>query len=241
MQHRTVSGAGMSVLASPPMGSPMQLGSVMQGSSSNTSPGMVPPRSSHGPGGQSPTASHVSSQGHGGNQQSATNIIVSQGQYEPTSNLLVDIICEIADFSVDLALRVSQRTGTQWRPKVLHQQKQLKRPIQRQPLEDPNKPKRPHNAYTLWCEHIRQKVREKDPSRSLQIKDLAEMWKNLPEIERAPWERKAQDVKQKYLVDMAAYRTTSGSPSHPQGSSGTPPNSSIQSLSGIPNQREFYS
>lgn len=229
----------MSVLA-PQLGPALQLGAVMQASVNNASPGLVTHRtSSHSvPGGQSPAVSQSRV-----SQQSSSSLLVPQAHFENNapSGLLVDIICEIADFSVDLALRLSQRTGTQWRPRVLSHNKNFKRPITRLPLEDPNKPKRPHNAYTLWCEHIRQKVREKDPTRSLHIKDLAEMWKNLPEIERSPWERKAQDVKQKYLVDMATYRTSSGSPGHPQSSTGTPPPSSMQQLSGIPNQREFYS
>ncbi|TRY50221.1 High mobility group box domain containing protein [Cryptosporidium tyzzeri] len=240
LQHCSVSGGSMSVLP-PQLGSALQLGAVMQANANNASPGLVTHRTpSHSvPGGQSPTVSQT----HNISQQSSSSILVPQAHFESnsSSNLLVDILCEVADFSVDLALRLSQRTGTQWRPKILNHNKHLKRPITRQPLEDPNKPKRPHNAYTLWCEHIRQKLREKDPTRSLHIKDLAEMWKNLPELERSPWERKAQDVKQKYLVDMAAYRTTSGSPGHPQASSGTPPPNSIQQLSGIPNQREFYS
>ncbi|KAH7649261.1 structure-specific recognition 1 [Cryptosporidium bovis] len=245
MQHCAVPGNTLSVLA-PQLGSALQLGSILQNASNNTNSGIVPLRSSpHTQNGQSPSPS----QRHSVSQQSSTSILVPQNHFENSqsssssslpSSLLVDIICEVADFSVDLALRISQRTGTQWRPKILNYQKQMKRPITRQHFEDPNKPKRPHNAYTLWCEHIRQKVREKDPTRSLHIKDLAEMWKNLPELERSPWERKAQDVKQKYLVDMATYRTASGSPSHPQPSTNTPSNS-MQQISGIPNQREFYS
>ncbi|KAF7458191.1 Non-histone protein 10 [Cryptosporidium felis] len=247
----------MSVIA-PQLGQTMQLGAVMQNNSSPSSSGLIAHRvpAHGGPGGQSPSIS----QSHNISQQQNASLLVSQVHFDGNNNnnsgsnisnsrnnsiitsssLLVDVLCEVADFSVDLALRLSQRTGTQWRPKILNYHKNMKRPITRQPLENQNKPKRPHNAYTLWCEHIRQKVREKDPTRSLHIKDLAEMWKNLPEMERSPWERKAQDVKQKYLVDMATYRTSSGSPGHPQASSNASPNS-MQQLSGIPNQREFYS
>ncbi|KAJ1604447.1 hypothetical protein OJ253_3671 [Cryptosporidium canis] len=236
MQHCSVSGGNLPVLA-PQLGPAIQLGAVMQANANSNSPGLAshraPTHSSQG--GQSPGVSQNRVA-----QQSSSSTIVPPTHFENTTqpNLLADVICEIADFSVDLASRLSQRAGSQWRPRVLN--KHLKRPMARVPLEDPNKPKRPHNAYTLWCEHIRQKVREKDPARALQIKDLAEMWKNLPDIEKLPWERKAQDVKQKYLVDMATYRTSSGSPSHPQASGGTSPNS-MQQMSGIPNQREFYS
>ncbi|KAH7648662.1 high mobility group (HMG)-box [Cryptosporidium bovis] len=127
------------------------------------------------------------------------------GSSNNSDAIIVDILCEFADFFVDLASNVAARTGKMWKPRILLQQKS-KRSI-RAP-EDPNKPKRPHTAYTLWCEHIRQKVRENDPNRALQMKDLAEMWNSLPEQEKGPWERKAQEFKQKYLAEMAAYRAS---------------------------------
>ncbi|EEA08553.1 high mobility group box domain-containing protein [Cryptosporidium muris RN66] len=129
-----------------------------------------------------------------------------------TDAILVDILCEFADFFVDLATSVAARTGKIWKPRILMQQKS-KRTLRTS--DDPNKPKRPHTAYTLWCEHIRQKVRENDPNRALQMKDLAEMWNNLPEQEKGPWERKAQEFKQKYLAEMAAYRASGPSPVGP--------------------------
>lgn len=141
--------------------------------------------------------------GGGGISSSNTN----SNEHITRDELLCEVICAIADFAVDLAMNVSQKTGRQYTPKILQQQRKR---LRRQPsVDDPTKPRKPQTAYTSWCEHIRQKVREKDPSRALQIKDLADMWKHLPEHEKAPWERKANEMKEKYHMDMCAWRSQS--------------------------------
>lgn len=82
----------------------------------------------------------------------------------------------------------------------------LKKPkTRRQKIKDrdPNMPKRPTNAYLLFCEMNKDKVRE---SGSVDVtKDLTENWKNLTEQERKPYYRLYNEDRERYQAEMEVY------------------------------------
>lgn len=68
---------------------------------------------------------------------------------------------------------------------------------------DPNMPKRPTNAYLLFCEMNKEKVRQQgsqDVSR-----DLTEAWKNLNEQDRKPYYELYSEDRERYQKEMEIY------------------------------------
>jgi len=58
--------------------------------------------------------------------------------------------------------------------------------------------KRPACAYFLFCEAKRAEAREGDASKKVGAKELGEMWKELPEAEKEPYNTKAAALKAEY-------------------------------------------
>ncbi|CAG62781.1 uncharacterized protein GVI51_M10483 [Nakaseomyces glabratus] len=72
---------------------------------------------------------------------------------------------------------------------------------------DPNMPKRPTNAYLLFCEMNKEKIKE---GGSVDVtKDLTESWKNLSEQERKPYYRLYNEDRERYQAEMEAYNKKS--------------------------------
>ncbi|AJV11711.1 BMC_2a_G0008980.mRNA.1.CDS.1 [Saccharomyces cerevisiae] len=68
---------------------------------------------------------------------------------------------------------------------------------------DPNMPKRPTNAYLLYCEMNKERIRQNG---SLDVtRDLAEGWKNLNEQDRKPYYRLYSEDRERYQMEMEIY------------------------------------
>ncbi|AQZ17652.1 NHP10 (YDL002C) [Zygosaccharomyces parabailii] len=68
---------------------------------------------------------------------------------------------------------------------------------------DPNMPKRPTNAYLLFCEMNKEKVRQQG-SQDVS-KDLTEAWKNLNEQDRKPYYELYSEDRERYQKEMEIY------------------------------------
>ncbi|CAI4330404.1 non-histone protein [Saccharomyces cerevisiae] len=68
---------------------------------------------------------------------------------------------------------------------------------------DPNMPKRPTNAYLLYCEMNKERIRQNG---SLDVtRDLAEGWKNLNEQDRKPYYKLYSEDRERYQMEMEIY------------------------------------
>jgi structure-specific recognition protein 1 len=74
--------------------------------------------------------------------------------------------------------------------------------------KDPNAPKQPMNAYMLYSNSIRAKIREENPGMSLGdvAKEIASQYKTISSDEKAKWQGKADAAKEVYKNDMANYK-----------------------------------
>merc|ERR1712216_562858 len=77
---------------------------------------------------------------------------------------------------------------------------------------DPNAPKRGLSAFLYYCEDARPNVIRENPGKKISIiaKILGEKWKMLPEEQKLPYRVKAEDDKERYNREMAAYREACG-------------------------------
>ena len=73
--------------------------------------------------------------------------------------------------------------------------------------KDPNAPKKPQNAYMLYSNKMRNKLKEDNPDAS--FGDLSRMvsdnFKALSEDERQKWDKRASADKERYKTEMASY------------------------------------
>lgn len=74
--------------------------------------------------------------------------------------------------------------------------------------KDPNKPKRPQSSYMLWLADKRETFKEENPGASITdiTKIAGEQWKKITESEKKKYEGHAAVAKEKYLVEMEAYK-----------------------------------
>lgn len=77
-------------------------------------------------------------------------------------------------------------------------------------LRDPELPKRPSNAYLIFCEVEKERVRqqlEDDPDSALNdlSKTLTEEWKNLDDEARKPYYKLYEDDRETYQREMSIY------------------------------------
>lgn len=75
---------------------------------------------------------------------------------------------------------------------------------------DPNLPKRPQNAYIIFCdlekERVKQELERQQPGESFDLtRAMADAWKELSEEERKRFYEKYEDDKERYVREMAAY------------------------------------
>lgn len=78
------------------------------------------------------------------------------------------------------------------------------------PARDPNLPKRPTNAYLIFCDmekdRIRLELEEKNPGAVSELsKAITEAWNNLNEEGRAPYFKLYQDDRERYHREMSIY------------------------------------
>ncbi|QLQ80370.1 hypothetical protein HG537_0D03710 [Torulaspora globosa] len=77
---------------------------------------------------------------------------------------------------------------------------------------DPNMPKRPTNAYLLFCEMNKEKMR-KNGSQDVS-KDLTEAWKTLNEHDRSPYYKLYNEDRARYQKEMEVYSSKMGPGRH---------------------------
>uniref|UniRef100_A0A803TS61 High mobility group box 3 n=1 Tax=Anolis carolinensis TaxID=28377 RepID=A0A803TS61_ANOCA len=77
--------------------------------------------------------------------------------------------------------------------------------------KDPNAPKRPPSGFFLFCSEFRPKIKSTNPGISIGdvAKKLGEMWNNLSDGEKQPYNNKAGKLKEKYEKVSGAAGTTS--------------------------------
>ncbi|QID84201.1 non-histone protein [Saccharomyces pastorianus] len=68
---------------------------------------------------------------------------------------------------------------------------------------DPNMPKRPTNAYLLYCEMNKERIRQNGSPDV--TRDLAEGWKNLNEQDRKPYYKLYSEDRERYQMEMEVY------------------------------------
>ncbi|KAJ6663308.1 hypothetical protein lerEdw1_010444 [Lerista edwardsae] len=75
--------------------------------------------------------------------------------------------------------------------------------------KDPNAPKRPPSGFFLFCSEFRPKIKSTNPGISIGdvAKKLGEMWNNLTDGEKQPYNNKAAKLKEKYEKDVADYKS----------------------------------
>ncbi|XP_040179744.1 high mobility group protein B3 [Rana temporaria] len=75
--------------------------------------------------------------------------------------------------------------------------------------KDPNAPKRPPSGFFLFCSEFRPKIKSTNPGISIGdiAKKLGEMWNNLSDGEKQPYNIKAGKLKEKYEKDVADYKS----------------------------------
>lgn len=76
--------------------------------------------------------------------------------------------------------------------------------------KDPNRPKRPMSAYFLWLADFRERMKDKIPENKELLRSAGEHWKQLTEVEKAPYERRAEEERRKYEVAMREYSQGGG-------------------------------
>lgn len=86
------------------------------------------------------------------------------------------------------------------------------------PPRNPNLPKRPQNAYIIFCEVEKERVRNElehiQPGEPFDLtKAMAEAWKDLGSKGRSPFYSLYEDDKLRYIKEMAAYSDPNATPS----------------------------
>ena len=78
--------------------------------------------------------------------------------------------------------------------------------------KDPNAPKRPSNAYFLYCSDNRNTVKEKNPElKTGQIsKKLAAQWSTVDETTKKKYQKKFEDAKKEYEQKVQEYNAKKG-------------------------------
>lgn len=79
-----------------------------------------------------------------------------------------------------------------------------------QKVRDPDLPKRPTNAYLIFCdmekERIKQELEERNAGQGAELsKSLIEAWKNLDDEQRKPYYRLYEDDRERYQKEMTVY------------------------------------
>ncbi|XP_054435498.1 high mobility group protein B3-like [Pteronotus mesoamericanus] len=82
-------------------------------------------------------------------------------------------------------------------------------PAKESKKEDLNAPKRPPSGLFLFCSEFHPKIKSTNPGISTGdlAKKLGEMWNNLSDSEKQPYNNKAAKLKEKYEKDVAHYKS----------------------------------
>ena len=74
--------------------------------------------------------------------------------------------------------------------------------------KDPSEPKRPTTAFFYYTASIREEVKEKNPGKAVGelSKIYGQMWADLSEEEKAPFQEKNEKDKERYASEMDAWK-----------------------------------
>lgn len=74
--------------------------------------------------------------------------------------------------------------------------------------KDPNAPKRPPSAFFVFCSDWRPKIKEENPGSTIgdTARKLGLLWNATAASDKIPYEKRAAKLKERYEVDLAAYR-----------------------------------
>lgn len=106
----------------------------------------------------------------------------------------------------------------------------------KQKARDPDLPKRPTNAYLIFCEMEKERIKQDDPNASDLSKSMTEAWKNLSEERRRPYYKLYEDDRIRYQREMAEYNQKKGGGGGSSG--GGEPDLKKQKLAPQPEQEE---
>jgi LSD1 subclass zinc finger protein len=104
-------------------------------------------------------------------------------------------------------------------PQPLLQQQHRHTYIQQQDLQknkpkkkkDPQAPKAASNAYMIFCKEMRPQLKKENELTFGKIgAKLGEMWRNLSNDEKRPYEDKATEDRERYRKEMIAYQNAGG-------------------------------
>ncbi|PKK76407.1 HMG-box, partial [Rhizophagus irregularis] len=72
---------------------------------------------------------------------------------------------------------------------------------------DPNAPKRPRNAFLMYCKSQRDQAREENQNKGFQdvTRILSQKWKDLPNEEKQKYYDMYNKEKQRYEIEMSSY------------------------------------
>jgi len=127
-----------------------------------------------------------------------------QGTSGQVVNAVVDNGGTVLHYSttIDPGLKQQYEQRYQAAKKVFDQEMPQKK------KKDPNAPKQPLSSYFIFSEQERQKIKSENPNIPLTElgKELGRRWAKIDPSLKAKYQAQAEEARQKYDVDMAAYR-----------------------------------
>ncbi|KAJ9606397.1 hypothetical protein H2200_009358 [Cladophialophora chaetospira] len=85
---------------------------------------------------------------------------------------------------------------------------EAKRKYRRHPKPDENAPERPPSAYVIFSNRIREEVKDQNLSFTQIAKLVGDRWQKLDPAGKEPFEAQASTAKERYNVQLSAYRKT---------------------------------
>jgi hypothetical protein len=83
-----------------------------------------------------------------------------------------------------------------------------KRKYRRHPRPDEHAPERPPSAYVIFSNKIREEIKDDNLSFTIIAKLVGDRWQKLDPVEKEPYESQAAAAKERYNVQLSAYKKT---------------------------------
>ena len=91
-----------------------------------------------------------------------------------------------------------------------------KRKYRRHPKPDENAPERPPSAYVIFSNKVREEVKEQNLSFTKIAKLVGDRWQKLDPTGKEPYEAQANAAKERYNIQLSAYKKTDASKEYAQ-------------------------
>ncbi|KAI1429972.1 hypothetical protein F5Y12DRAFT_214679 [Xylaria sp. FL1777] len=121
----------------------------------------------------------------------------------PDASLVSPTRTSIEDARHDSNRTDAERTDVKAGPTV------VKRKYRRHPKPDEHAPERPPSAYVLFSNKMREDLKGQNLTFTEIAKLVGENWQNLGRAEKEPFERQANEAKERYNNNLAEYKKTS--------------------------------